>query len=64
MTLIDDLREMILYKETLEDTLHKYECRIKDNTLYIYKPIPVKTFYDLRKRIKQKYDINNIVVDT
>lgn len=64
MTLIDDLREMILYKETLEETLIKYECRIRDNTLYIYKPIPVKTFYDLRKRIKQKYDIDNIVVDT
>ena len=64
MTLIDDLREMILYKETLEETLIKYECRLKDNTLYIYKPIPVKTFYDLRKRIKQKYDIDNIVVDT
>ena len=64
MTLIDDLREMILYKETLEDTLHKYECRIRDNTLYIYKPIPVKTFYDLRKRVKHKYDIDNIIVDT
>ncbi len=64
MTLIDDLREMILYKETLEDILHKYECRIKDNTLYIYKPIPVQTFYDLRNRVKLKYDINNIIVDT
>ena len=64
MTLIDDLREMILYKETLEETLIKYECRIRDNTLYIYKPIPVKTFYDLRKRVLQKYDINNIIVDT
>lgn len=64
MTLIDDLREMILYKETLEDIMYKYECRIRDNTLYIYKPIPVKTFYDLRNRIKLKYDIDNIVVDT
>ena len=60
----EELKEILLYYETLEDILRKYDCRIRGKTLYIYKPIPVKTFYDFRSRVKQKYDINNIVVDT
>lgn len=61
---LEELKEILLYYETLEDILHKYDCRIRDKTLFIYKPIPVKTFYDLRSRVKHKYNIDNIVVDT
>lgn len=59
----EEVKEILLYYETLEDIMYKYDCRIRDNTLYIFKPIPVKTFYDLRARVKHKYNIDNIIVD-
>lgn len=60
----EKLKEILLYYEPLDELMYKYDCRIRGKTLYIYKPIPVKTFYDFRARVKHKYDIDNIIVDS
>lgn len=50
----------------LEELIDKCQILIKDNVLYIYRPIPVKEFVYLKKILNTKFDnilIGNSAID-
>lgn len=49
--------------DNLKDLLRKYDCFMRGNTLYIYKAIPVTDFIKIRKEIRDRKQVDNIIVE-
>lgn len=58
---IERLKEDLQY-DSLENLIKRYDCLMIGETLYIYKAIPVNDFIKLRKEIRDKKKVDNIVV--
>lgn len=52
-----------LEHDDLENLIRKYECTMKDETLYIYKAIPVTDFIKIRKELRDRKKVDNIIVE-
>lgn len=59
---IEKLKKDLEY-DSLENIIRRYDCRMRGNTLYVYKAIPVDEFIKLRKELRDKKRIDNIVVE-
>lgn len=49
--------------DSLKDLLGKYDCFMRGNTLFIYKAIPVTDFIKIRKEIRDRKQVDNIIVE-
>lgn len=49
--------------DNLKDLLRKYDCFMRGNTLFIYKAIPVTDFIKIRKEIRDRKQVDNIIVE-
>lgn len=49
--------------DNLKDLLKKYDCFMRGNTLFIYKAIPVTDFIKIRKEIRDRKRVDNIIVE-
>lgn len=58
---LEKLKEDLQW-DSLENLMARYEVLIIGNTLNIYKPIPVNDFIKLRKELRSKRRIDNIIV--
>lgn len=58
---IEKLKEDLEY-DSLENLIRRYDCFMRGTTLYIYKAIPVNDFIKLRKEIRDKKKVDNIIV--
>lgn len=59
---MEQLKKDLEY-DCLENLIRKYDCFMRGNTLYIYKAIPVNDFIKLRKEIRDKKRVDNIIVE-
>lgn len=58
---LEKLKEDLQW-DSLENLMIRYDCFIISNTLNIYKPIPVNDFLKIKKELRSKRRIDNIVV--
>ena len=58
---LEKLKEDLQW-DSLENLMIRYDCFVIGNTLNIYKPIPVNDFLKIKKELRSKRRIDNIVV--
>lgn len=59
---IEQLKEDLEY-DSLSNIIARYDCKMRGNTLYIYKAIPVTDFIKIRKEIRDRKQVDNIIAE-
>lgn len=60
--MLEELRELIR-ETTVDDLIVKYDVEFTKGTMIINKKIPVKDFVRLRRNVRKRMTIDNIIVD-